>query len=130
MRISKEQVYTFVRFAMVGVACTGIHYMVYYLLLTLMNCPHNVAFTLGYLLGFIANFFLTAWFTFAARPTWSRLAGMGLAHLSNYVVQIVLLNLFLWVGLDEVIAPIPVYAISIPVNFLLVRFVFTHKKDV
>jgi putative flippase GtrA len=41
----------------------------------------------------------------------------------------VLLNLFLWLGMSNELAPLPVFAIAIPVNFLLVRFVFKHKKN-
>ena len=34
--------------------------------------------------------------------------------------------IFLFLGLSEAWAPIPVYCICIPVNFLLVRFVFNR----
>ncbi len=47
----------------------------------------------------------------------------------NYLLQIGLLNFFLWTGVDEVWAPLPVYAITVPVNFILVRFVFTSKMS-
>jgi hypothetical protein len=30
----------------------------------------------------------------------------------------------LWLGVNENFAPIPVYCIAVPVNFMLVRFVF------
>lgn len=39
-----------------------------------------------------------------------------------------LLNFFVWMGLSAEMAPVGVYAVSIPVNFLLVRFVFKHFK--
>lgn len=42
-------------------------------------------------------------------------------------LHIGLLNTFLWLGLSKTTAPAPVFAIAIPVNFLLVRFVFKHK---
>ena len=43
------------------------------------------------------------------------------------MLHIGLLNTFLWLGLSKTLAPIPVFAIAIPVNFLLVRFVFKRK---
>ena len=55
-------------------------------------------------------------------------AGFGGAHLVNYFLQMVLLNFFIWLGFSATMAPIGVYAVSIPVNFLLVRFVFKHFK--
>lgn len=53
---------------------------------------------------------------------------MGGAHAVNYGLHMVLLNVFLALGLPEVWAPAPVFAIAIPVNFLLVRFVFKRGK--
>ena len=50
--------------------------------------------------------------------------GFACAHLFNYVLQISLLNLFIWLGVGEELAPVPVYCIAIPTNFVLVRFVF------
>lgn len=116
----------FVRFALVGGICTVLHYGVYYLLQRLIEV--NVAYTIGYAVGFVANFYLTSYFTFGTLPSWRKLIGMGGAHAVNYLLHLVLLNLFLWIGLSPTWAPLPVYAIAIPTNFVLVRFVFTHKS--
>ncbi len=116
----------FLRFALVGGICTVLHYGAYYLLQHLIEI--NVAYTIGYAVGFVANFYLTSYFTFGTLPSWRKLIGMGGAHVVNYLLHIVLFNLFLWMGLSAAWAPLPVYAVAIPVNFLLVRFVFTHKS--
>lgn len=52
----------FIRFVMVGVLATALHYGIYFLLQRFINV--NIAYTLGYALSFIANFYLTAYFTF------------------------------------------------------------------
>lgn len=114
------------RFGIVGVGATALHYGIYYLLQQVMNV--NVAYTVGYVLSFVANFYATTYFTFASVPSWKKLFGMGAAHGVNYLLHIVLLNLFLYVGIPKVWAPLPVFAIAIPVNFILVRFVFKHKR--
>mgnify|MGYP002743568899 FL=1 len=115
----------FIRFVMVGVLATALHYGIYFLLQRFINV--NIAYTLGYALSFIANFYLTTYFTFGKKPSWSKAFGFGGVHLFNYLLHIGLLNTFLWLGLSKTLAPIPVFAIAIPVNFLLVRFVFKRK---
>ena len=86
-----------------------------------------VVFHFVCLLSFVANFYLTAYFTFGQPPSWKKAFGFGGAHLTNYLIHIGLLNLFLRLGFSRPLAPIPVFLIAIPVNFLLVRFVFKQK---
>lgn len=120
-------IWEFVRFGLVGGFCTALHYGIYFLLQLLLDV--NVAYTVGYLLSFVANFYLTSYFTFGSAPSWKKLFGMAGAHGVNYLLHMVLLNLFLWIGMKQELAPLPVFAIAIPVNFILVRFVFKHKQQ-
>lgn len=120
-----KQLPEFIRFVLVGVLATALHYGVYFLLQWVINV--NIAYTLGYAFSFVVNFYLTAYFTFGNKPSWGKAFGFGGAHLVNYLLHIGLLNFFLWVGLSKPFAPIPVFAIAIPVNFVLVRFVFKRK---
>ena len=115
-----------IRFGIVGVAATAIHYAIYYLLL-----PHldkNIAYTTGYLISFLCNFFMSSYFTFKVSPSWRRLLRFAGSHVANYILQMVLLNLFCWMGIPEKWAPLPVYAIAVPVNFLLVRLALMAKR--
>ena len=121
---TKPLVKEFIRFGVVGVLATALHYGIYYFLQSFINV--NVAYTTGYVISFIVNFYLTSYFTFGTTPSWKKLVGMGGAHLVNYLLHIILLNVFLYLGVSKAWAP--VFAIAIPVNFLFVRFVFKHKK--
>ena len=123
-KISRQVINEFFRFGVVGVAATGIHYTVYCLLQQIINA--GVAYTVGYAVSFAANFALTSLFTFKTRATVARGVGFGLAHLCNYLFQMLLLHAALRMGLSRVFAPVPVYCIAIPVNFLMVRFAFRH----
>lgn len=124
--IKKEAIGEMIRFSVVGVLITVIHYVVYWLLQLFVNV--NIAWTAGYIIGFVVNYFLTAFFIFREKTSVGNGAGFGVAHLVNYFLQIGLLNFFIWTGLSPEMAPVGVYAVSIPVNFLLVRFVFKHFK--
>lgn len=122
---NKQWIGEAVRFGIVGVGATALHYGIYYLLQQVINV--NVAYTVGYAVSFVANFYATSYFTFGTSPSWKKLFGMGAAHGVNYLLHILLLNVFLWMGIPKVWAPFPVFAVVIPVNFLLVRFVFKRK---
>ena len=124
--IKKEKLREFIRFGLVGVFATGLHYGLYYLLNLVMNV--NVAYSIGYVVALFCNFYLTAHFTFKSETSVKRGVGFALSHGINYVLHMLLLNLFLWMGLSETLAPVPVFCIAIPVNFILVRYVFKSKK--
>ena len=121
-----KQLPEFVRFVMVGIFATALHYGLYFVLQRVINV--NIAYTLGYALSFIANFYLTAYFTFGRKPSWRKALGVGGEHLCGYLLHMGLLKLSLWMGIPKPLAPIPDFAIAIPVNFLLVRFVFKRKE--
>lgn len=113
------------RYGMVGVLATGVHYGIY-LLLNLWIWTW-LAYTLGYALSFCMNYVLTNYFTFRTRPTVKNGAGFALSHLINYLLHILLLEFFLWLGISETLAPIPVYCIVIPLNYILLRFFFKRQ---
>ena len=122
----KEAIGEIVRFSVVGVLVTAIHYVVYWLLQLVVNV--NIAWTAGYIAGFVVNYYLSAYYIFREKTSVENGAGFGGAHLVNYFLQMVLLNFFIWLGFCATMAPIGVHAVSIPVNFLVVRFVFKHFK--
>jgi len=59
-----KQIPEFLRFVMVGLFATGLHYGIYFVLQKFIQV--NVAYTLGYVLSFVANFYLTAYFRAAS----------------------------------------------------------------
>ena len=122
MKISRQTIYEVLRFGIVGVVATVLHYVIYWILQHWINV--NVAYTIGYFLSFIANYFLSAQFTFREKTTTRNGIGFAGAHLFNYLFQMVLLNIILWLGVSKALAPLPVYCIAVPVNFILVRTVF------
>ena len=110
----KETFGELVRFAIVGTTSAALHYGIYWVLQHWINV--NVAYTIGYVLSFLVNYYLSAHFTFKAKT--SAKNGIGF----------VLFNFFLWIGLSRELAPIAVLAIAVPANFVMVRFVFKHFK--
>ena len=126
LKINKETIGEMIRFSIVGTLVTVIHYGVYWLLQLVMNV--NIAWTAGYIAGFIFNYYMSAYYIFRKKTSAKNGSGFGVAHIVNYLLQMGLLNFFIWTGMSAEMAPVGVYAVSIPVNFLLVRFVF-KKMD-
>ena len=114
------------RFAVVGTISTVLNYVIYWILQHWINV--NVAYTIGYGLSFLVNYYLSARFTFHEKTSAKNGIGFGGAHLVNYLLHIVLFNFFLWIGLSRELAPIAVLAIAVPANFLMVRFVFKNFR--
>lgn len=122
MKIEKNAICEVIRFAFVGVIATAVHYGIYIVLHNFINA--SIAFAIGYCISFILNYILTAHFTFKKKTSVKNGLGFCFAHGFNFVLQLSLLNLFLWLGVEKSLAPLPVYCISFPVNFLAVRYVF------
>lgn len=124
---SKETLAEAIRFAFVGGFATLLHWIIYEVLLPWCNA--YAAYAVGYTLSFLANFLATSYITFRTRPTWTRLWGMAGAHAVNFGVHFVLLAAMLRLGVPERLAPIPVFCVAVPINFLLVKFVFKKTKE-
>lgn len=124
--MKKERLFELSRFAIVGILATAIHYAIYYV--TLPYLSHNAAFTVGYVVSFLCNYGLSSKFTFRVGTSVKQFVGFGLSHATNYFIQIVLLNLSIGLGMPETLAPLPVYAIAVPINYLMVRFALTHRS--
>ena len=109
-----------VRFGIVGVLATLLQYAIYTVLL--LWCSPSLSMTVGYILSFIFNFIASTRFTFKVETNARHGAGFALSHVVNYLLQMATLNFFLWIGVSKTLAPIPMFCICVPVNFVLVKF--------
>ena len=135
----RTDLFQLLRFVIVGVIATSIHYGIYLSLLFIFSAneesiqrgvssKETLFYSIGYVISFVCNFALTCLFTFRKKASVQRGVGFGFAHIVNYCLHVGLLNLFLWLGISNKLAPIPVFCIAVPVNFLLVRFVFRRFR--
>lgn len=116
---NKDRIKEVFRFGIVGVIATVIQYVVYIGLYSFIGV--NISYTIGYIVSLCFNFILSNYFTFKTKPSKEKGVKFILAHGFNYLLQIGLLNLFIYINIPEGVSPIIVYCISIPINYLLVR---------
>ena len=127
----RQQLGEVIRFGIVGITATLLQYLIYRLLLRLAihwdveagtHTLSTMAMTIGYVVSFIYNFIASTRFTFRVKANARRGAGFLFSHVVNYSLQMLTLNLFLLLGISKQWAPIPMFCVCVPINFLLVRF--------
>ena len=113
------------RFGVVGVLATVLQYAIYWVLLRWAGASLSLA--VGYAVSFVFNFVASTRYTFRVKANASRGAGFALSHVVNFLLQMATLNLFSWLGVSRELAPVPMFCVCVPVNFILVRF-FLKKE--
>lgn len=117
-RVYKGEV---LRFTITGALVTFILYAVYLPLSYLIPDSPGVAYSIGFAISFITNFILSNYYTFRTKPTFDRGVLFCLVQFINYLLQILCFKFFIWIGVSNIWAPVPVWAFIFPVNFLMMR---------
>jgi putative flippase GtrA len=121
-----ERLRQFVRFGVVGVLSSAVHYAIYYLLLFVLTA--SFSYIIGYLVSFVGNYFFTNCYTFRTKPSWKHFAGFAGSHAVNFGLHVVLFNIFLWLGMHQLVIPVFVMGICVIVQFTILRWVFTKHE--
>lgn len=116
-----------VRFMAVGGFATLLQYGIYVLFVNAVGTTAVVSTLISYGISFIANFFLSSYFTFHSKPNAKKGLGFTLSHLVNLGMQTGLVAIFKGI-VGPTLALLPALAICVPTNFFLVRYAFTAKK--
>ncbi|WP_249413206.1 GtrA family protein [Alistipes montrealensis] len=121
----------FVRFAVVGGIATGVNYATYVVLVRHFDDLRPAfAYVCAFCVSIVCNFILSSYFTFRVQPSVARAAKFLAAHLINLVNELVLLEIWLWVGVPKLYAPLCVFAVAFPINFFLVRFALRGRLKI
>lgn len=121
----KSRLSEIIRFGMVGMFATILQYGIYVVFVDAVGVKAVPSTLISYAISFIANFFLSSYFTFHTRPDAKKGLGFALSHLVNMGLQTGLVAIFQQI-VGKTLALLPALGICIPVNYLLVRYVFTH----
>ncbi len=119
--------YEVLRFMAVGGAAAIIHYVIFVVLLEL-EMPYNFAYAIGLVTGLISNFLGSNYFTFKTKPTINRAIKFGVSNGINCLNHMLLLNLFVVIGINELIVPPLIFTVLFPLNFILIKYSLKGKK--
>ncbi len=123
--IDDDRFRQFLRFGVVGVLSSALHYGIYYLLLFITVA--TIAYAAGYVISFVCNYLLTNYYTFQTKPSWKHFIGFAGSHAINFGLHMVLFSLFLWMGMHKLLIPIVVMGIAMLVQFTILRWVFVKR---
>ena len=123
---SSERIREIVRFCITGGVSTLTSYLFYYIFLNWFS--PTLSFTLSYLIAMAVNYLMTTAFTFKVRANVRNAVGFIISNAVNYGLCTLFLNIFIWLGLPKKLAPLPMYAVCVPINYLVVRFVMNNKR--
>ena len=125
------------RFVLVGALGTGVQYGIYYLLLDLFKSQWSgiailtsVAFTAGFVVEMVCNYFMTSYYTFRVTPSLKNIGGFLFGRALNYVIQLLFLHTMIWLHISEEWAGIIAIMLAGVINyFVLLPFFRQVKKE-
>lgn len=113
-----------IKFIIVGGINTLNYYIVYLLLLKLFHVNYMISHIAGFLVSFVISYYLNCYFVYKVTPTWSKFLKFPLTQVVNMGMQTLLLYIFVqWFGISSVIAPFAGLIITIPITFVLSKYI-------
>lgn len=112
------------KFIIVGGINTLNYYVVYLLLLKLLHIEYMISHITGFLVAFVISYYLNCYFVYRVKPTWRKFISFPITQIVNVSLQTVLLYVFVsWLNLPAEIAPFAGLIITIPITFILSKWI-------
>ncbi|MFF5993861.1 GtrA family protein [Lysinibacillus sp. KU-BSD001] len=112
----------FFRFLIVGGINTVTTYIIYALFLLFLE--YNFAYIISYVSGIIVSFILNGKFVFKVHLTLEKAIKFPLVYVVQYMINFLVLNFLIkQLAIHELIAPVIVIIISIPITFILSKVI-------
>ncbi|RIL46108.1 GtrA family protein, partial [Staphylococcus equorum] len=116
MKLNKTH-YEIIKFIIVGGINTLNYYIVYLILLKLIDLNYLVSHVSGFMVSFIISYYLNCHFVYKVKPTWRKFIQFPLTQVVNMGMQTLLLYIFVqWFHISSVIAPFAGLIITIPIT--------------
>ena len=117
------------KFIIVGGINTLNYYVVYLLLLKLLHIEYMISHITGFIVAFVISYYLNCYFVYRVKPTWRKFISFPITQIVNVSLQTVLLYVFVsWLNLPAEIAPFAGLIITIPITFVLSKWIFKDSN--
>ncbi len=117
------------KFIVVGGINTLNYYVVYLLLLKLLHIEYMISHITGFLVAFVISYYLNCYFVYRVKPTWRKFISFPITQIVNVSLQTVLLYVFVsWLNLPAEIAPFAGLVITIPITFVLSKWILKDSN--
>ncbi|MFT1861403.1 flippase GtxA [Staphylococcus aureus] len=117
------------KFIIVGGINTLNYYVVYLLLLKLLHIEYMISHVTGFLVAFVISYYLNCYFVYRVKPTWRKFISFPITQIVNVSLQTVLLYVFVsWLNLPAEIAPFAGLVITIPITFVLSKWILKDSN--
>jgi len=116
----------FNRFIIVGVVNTLLSYIIYVFLVYFLSYP--VAYTMAYISGIFISYCLNSTFVFKREIRLIKALQYPVVYLVQYVLGMLLLYFLVEAcNINQLIAPIIVVLVTVPITFILSRFIIKGR---
>ncbi len=117
------------KFIIVGGINTLNYYVVYLLLLKLLHIEYMISHITGFIVAFVISYYLNCYFVYRVKPTWRKFISFPITQLVNVSLHTVLLYVFVsWLNLPAEIAPFAGLIITIPITFILSKWILKDSN--
>lgn len=119
---------TIIRFLAGGALNTGSTFVLYWLLLLMMD--YRAAYALSFATGVLLSYVINTRFVFRTRHSLRKLLLFPLVYLATYLAgAIVLQAAVAGFGVNETIAPLLSICATLPLSYLLTRLVLSNRRS-
>lgn len=117
------------KFIIVGGINTLNYYVVYLLLLKLLHIEYMISHITGFIVAFVISYYLNCYFVYRVKPTWRKFISFPITQIVNISLQTFLLYVFVsWLNLPAEIAPFAGLIITIPITFILSKWILKDSN--
>lgn len=128
MRYIKSNVREYGAFLVCGGLNTLLTYVLYILFLRLMS--YKLSYSVAYVLGIVISYYLNSRFVFREPVSLGKLLQYPVVYIVQYLLGIAVLYICVdLLSMNKWLAPAVVIAVSLPVTFLLSKFIIKRPAE-